>query len=285
MNEPLDIRPLRTLDELRKMQELELKVWDMEPIPTHQTLTVAKNGGIILGGFIGETLVGFIYSFPGFHQTSVYLCSHMLGIHPDYQGKGYGRQLKLAQKEAAIRKGYKLMTWTYDPLESVNANLNIGKLQAICRTYIEDCYGEMDDALNAGLATDRFMVEWLFDSDQHTKEQAIRDAEEVHLVTVQEDEQAFPVIDAFDGGKAAAELKQLHSNQAVLVPIPTNFQQIKEKNHSLAIDWRMKTRKLFTLLFQADYVVVGIKRKAEAPLQHYILIKQSEINIHREGEE
>ena len=38
----------------------------MAAIPVHQTLTAAKNGGLIIGAFDGEKLVGFSYGFPGF---------------------------------------------------------------------------------------------------------------------------------------------------------------------------------------------------------------------------
>ncbi len=278
MKDELEIKSLSTLDELQEMQRLELEIWGMEPIPAHQTLTVSKNGGIILGGYERGQLIGFVYSFPGFNGKSIYLCSHMLGIHPDYQGKGYGKLLKLAQKEAALSKGYQLMTWTFDPLESVNANLNISKLQAICRTYIEDCYGKMKDTLNAGLATDRFMVEWWLNHDhlnrRYTKEEAVT------IVTVHEDEHGFPVMDAYETEEIIAGIKQLLPTQPILVPIPTNFQKIKTEAHSLAINWRMKTRQLFNVLFLQGYVIADIKRDADSSVQHYVLLQASELNIH-----
>lgn len=46
--------------------------------------------------------------------------------------------------------------WTYDPLETVNGYLNLSKLGGVCTQYIENCYGEMPDILNAGLPSDRF---------------------------------------------------------------------------------------------------------------------------------
>ena len=45
------------------------------------------------------------------------------------------------------QQGLSLITWTYDPLESKNAHLNIMKLGAVCNTYYRDLYGELRDGL------------------------------------------------------------------------------------------------------------------------------------------
>ena len=57
----------------------------------------------------------------------------MLGIHPDYQSMGIGKKLKEEQRKFAKEMGYDLITWTFDPLESRNAYLNVSKLYGICR--------------------------------------------------------------------------------------------------------------------------------------------------------
>jgi predicted GNAT superfamily acetyltransferase len=156
----IETRELKTIAEMEQVQELENKVWGAEIVPTHQTLTAVKNGGIIVGAFAGQQLVGFSYGFAGFHNGKSYLCSHMLGIDQPYRSKGIGAMLKLKQREIAIEKGYDRMQWTYDPLETRNAYLNLTKLNGICDTYIENCYGEMKDGLNKGLPSDRFEIHW-----------------------------------------------------------------------------------------------------------------------------
>ena len=263
MTNELFIKSLSTLEELQEVQQLETIVWGMDCIPTHQTLTAVKNGGIVLGGYINDQLVGFQYSFPGFKDGKVFLCSHLLAIHPDHQKKGYGKLLKLAQREEARKKGYDLISWTYDPLESVNAHLNIGKLKAICRTYMEDCYGKLEGSLNEGLSTDRFMVEWNINQDRQTDEDLPSQA--THLVTIEKNEQGLPFIKDY----------RLDTHEDVIaIPIPTEIQKMKKENLSLAIDWRSKTRKIFEALFAKGYVVVGIERNKEDNIQHYILKKQ-----------
>ena len=154
------IRELTTLAEMEEVQVIEHKVWGMPPIPTHQTLTAVKNGGIMIGAYDGDKMVGFSYGFPGFKDGKIYLCSHMLGIDAAYRSQGIGERLKWKQREIAIAKGYDRMHWTYDPLETRNGYLNLTKLNGICDTYIENCYGEMDDEFNKVLPSDRFEVHW-----------------------------------------------------------------------------------------------------------------------------
>ena len=89
---------------------------------------------IILGAYFENKLVGFNYGFPGFLKAkSIYV--HDMGIHPEHREKGIGSKLKEAQKETARKMGYDLITWTFDPLETRNAYLNMSKLHAICDTY------------------------------------------------------------------------------------------------------------------------------------------------------
>src|SRR5207245_196426 len=55
----------------------------------------------------------------------------------------------------------------FDPLEGVNASLNIAKLGAVTHKYYPNLYGSsMADGLNSGLPTDRFEVEWWIASDR-----------------------------------------------------------------------------------------------------------------------
>ena len=76
----IDIRELKTMGELAKIGKMERKIWEMDPIPTHQTLTAVKNVGIMLAAFDEGELIGFSYGFAGFRDGNSYLCSHMLGI-------------------------------------------------------------------------------------------------------------------------------------------------------------------------------------------------------------
>ena len=52
------------------------------------------------------------------------------------------------------------MTWTFDPLVRRNAWFNIDVLGAQVDEYLVDFYGPIDDAINAGDASDRLLVAW-----------------------------------------------------------------------------------------------------------------------------
>jgi predicted GNAT superfamily acetyltransferase len=121
----------------------------------------------VLGAFEGECLVAFIFGFLGTDEAApgrpalarLKHCSHQLGVLPDYQNQGIGYRLKLAQRDFVLKQGVRLVTWTYDPLESRNARLNIAKFGAVRRTCLREPYGVMTGALNAGVPADRLQVD------------------------------------------------------------------------------------------------------------------------------
>ncbi|WP_243643798.1 GNAT family N-acetyltransferase [Tepidibacillus fermentans] len=275
----LEIRTLKQIDELEKIQELEKIVWGMsEVVPTHQTLTAVKNGGLVLGAYYDEKLVGFQYSFAGFNGKEVYLCSHMLAIHPEFRHLGIGEKLKRAQREEALKLGYQLITWTYDPLESVNAYLNIGKLGAITSTYILNAYGEMNDSLNQGLPSDRFFVEWwLNDIHVSQKSKGIRFDErnfnsKYVLIEWKVNDIGLPIATSIH-----LSLDQHHGY--LFVPIPSKFQQLKHLDLQLATDWRMKTREVFTYYFEKGWAVTDFFKLSsddQKGVNFYVLTKRGE---------
>ncbi|MCM3708509.1 MULTISPECIES: GNAT family N-acetyltransferase [Cytobacillus] len=266
----IDLRILKTASDMNLIQKLEEIIWNMAPLPVHQTITAAQNGGLLLGAFIEEVLVGFSYGFPGFNRGKGYLCSHMLGIHPDHQDKGLGALLKQKQKELAAELGYDLITWTFDPLESRNAYLNLSKLNAVCSTYVENCYGDMDDNLNHGLPTDRLKVEWWITS-QHVEARFSIEAASAE--------------DPFDWGLSEDNFPVLLNTEwngsggPVLVPIPANFQAIKNQNFDLAMDWRFKTRGIFQSLFSQGYAMAGFQKSAAGPVHYYVLVQRNELTL------
>ncbi len=267
------IRQLHTIDELTMVRDLEKIIWGSDDaVPVEQTITAVKHGGMVIGAFAGETCIGFQYSFAGFDGRKAYLCSHSLGIHPDYRMGGIGYRLKCAQRQEAIGKGYDLITWTYDPLETVNANLNIKKLGAICSTYIENCYGYMNDQLNAGIPSDRFQVEWWITSDRVTKaiehHTHLRNMERLPAViqtTTNEEGFAVPVRVELDLDQADGKL---------FVPVPDAFQKLKEHDRKLALEWRLQTRAVFRHYFHQGWRVVQfMKNDGSEPVHYYVLEK------------
>ncbi|MGE7763061.1 GNAT family N-acetyltransferase [Peribacillus sp. NPDC097895] len=268
------IRSLHRIEELEDVRKLESNIWgDTDSIPSHQTITAVKNGGLVLGAYCEGQLIGFQYSFPGFNGKSVYLCSHILGIDEQFRNKGIGEKLKLAQREEAIKLGYSLITWTYDPLESINGYLNIGKLGGVCSTYIPNCYGEMEDLLNSGIPSDRFLVEWHIGKKETTDSRgrgiALDFVIENSLIQWDTIEKGLPV------PTVTLPLPEQECDIA-FVAIPKDFRTIRDTNIQAANEWRMKTRDIFTDLFQQGWQVIDFIKNpmTEIPIQFYVLSRK-----------
>jgi predicted GNAT superfamily acetyltransferase len=162
-----NIRLIETPEEMPLVEELQRDVWpgsETDVVPLHMLITAVHNGGLVLGAFVEEKMIGFVFGFPGIENTPdgprPKHCSHMMGIHPDFRDSGVGFALKRAQWQMVRHQNLDHITWTYDPLLSRNAYLNIAKLGAVCTTYHRSEYGDMRDGLNAGLPSDRFQVDW-----------------------------------------------------------------------------------------------------------------------------
>lgn len=271
MDTAYSIRKLETNEDMRLIQTLEREVWAMEPIPTHQTVTASKNGGILVGAFWQEKLVGFCYGFAGFKEGKTYLCSHMMGIHPDHQSQGIGYELKQEQRRIAQTVGYDLITWTFDPLESRNAYLNTSRLFGICRTYLENCYGDMDDGLNKGLPTDRLQIEWWISSERVEKEWQSETVRFVQPIGVAVSASSYPV---FKSGSDGLPLDA----EGIEIPVPQNFQSIKKEDFELALDWRFKIRQVFQQLFANGFALVSV-RKADDGVHYYQFVPHNSIPL------
>jgi len=288
MHDPaLRIRPLTTPEDMASVEELQRAVWignETEVVPVHMLLAVAQGGGVILGAFESERLVGMVFGFLGVddaHPDRVAMarlkhCSHMLAVHPAARNRSIGFQLKLAQRQAIVRQGIRLATWTYDPLLSLNAHLNIRRLGAVCRSYLRDAYGEMRDGLNAGLASDRFDVEWWVTS--HRVEARLEGRRPpldlVHFLEggAQKINPAGLRADGWPEPSSAIEPLQ---GNLVLAEIPPDFQALRNADLGLARAWREHSRPLFEEAFRLGYLVTDFVylRGETSPRAYYILLQ------------
>ena len=167
----ITIRKCNGIEEFRACVALQKEVWkfeDAELVPIRMFIVAEKVGGQIIGAFEGETMVGYVFSVPGTRAGHPYLHSHMLAVRETHRNLGLGRQLKVAQREDALSRGFELIEWTFDPLEIKNAYLNMVKLGAIARRYYINHYGYTSSVLHRGLATDRLVAEWWLKSKRVT---------------------------------------------------------------------------------------------------------------------
>jgi predicted GNAT superfamily acetyltransferase len=180
MNDPFierrfSVRQCRTNEEFQSCIVLQRRVWqfsDLDIIPLRAFVINLHSGGMTHGAFDEQDqLVGFAHALPAFGaDLSPFYYSHMLAVEPSWRDMGIGWRLKMEQREHALQTGVPLIRWTFDPLQSRNANLNIRKLGGVVREYKVNYYGNSStSALHRGLDTDRLFVEWWVGSPRVTR--------------------------------------------------------------------------------------------------------------------
>ena len=285
---------LTTFTEFQQVERLEAEIWgpiDLVPVPI-MAVTV-KRGAVLIGAYDGDRLAGFVYSFPALRRDGSHNhdgttarwhdgslgplrashWSHMLGVHPDYRGAGLGRDLKLAQRERVLALGLDLIEWTYDPLQALNANLNIVTLGAIVEEYEENVYGESASPLHGGLPTDRFVCQWWI-RRPHVERRVGRIGQVGRVGIVSHEVAAAPVVNetTFDGTWlecGSADLTRTEPRLAVDISI--DFTGMLAGDLPRARRWRFHTREIFTHYFQAGYRVVDFTLHREHNCGRYLL--------------
>jgi len=146
------VRELTRTDEFEACLDLQRDGFgwsDVELMPSRFFVVSRHIGGLVLGAFDGTKLVGFLSSIPGVRNGKPYWHSHMLAVTSASRDSGIGTQLKAAQKTHALERGIQLIEWTFDPLVSRNAYLNIEKLGVIVRRFYPSFYDDDSDRLIA----------------------------------------------------------------------------------------------------------------------------------------
>ncbi|MBI1748153.1 MAG: hypothetical protein HYR55_16440 [Acidobacteria bacterium] len=243
----MQIRKVQTHTEYEQCVDLQQRVWgfsDRELVPSRTMIVAQKHGGCVLGAFseAGE-LVGFALSFASFYQGRFAQHSSMLAVQADRRDHGVGRRLKLAQRQDALARGIEVITWTFDPLETRNAHLNLNKLGAVAAHYLENHYPQSSSEIYSGLGTDRFLAEWWIGSERVRKTlEATESAQRLSADTTGE----WPCVNRArltpDGLVEPGEPQLTVSAAPLLVEVPSDINQIKLRQFNLAVAWRENTR-------------------------------------------
>jgi predicted GNAT superfamily acetyltransferase len=249
------IKPLRHQAEFEQCVAIQKEVWQLEDIevtPVHQFCIGVKTGAILLGAFLDEQMIGFVYSFPSIYQGKLSHHSHQLAVRPEFQGLGIGKKLKWAQRSQALKLGLELITWTVDPLKARNANLNLHSLGAITRTYWDNFYGFSPSlTLGPNIPTDRFLMEWWLKSPRVIKR--IRGTPQINYQPAH-----FPK--AVEGELANGDklrpsrLKLNLKEDLILVELPRDIKAYRQEP-ALISSWQEALRKVFKHYFRAGYAV------------------------------
>ena len=244
----IEIRSCSGFEELEACVQLQIETWgydESDIIPRKVFLVTQKIGGQVFGAFDSEIaglpqrMVGFAMSLPGLKTRcgaapEPYLHSHMLAVRETYRNQGLGTRLKREQRLEALSRGIQVMEWTFDPLEIKNAFLNIHKLGAVARRYLENFYGLSSSRLQGGLPTDRLVAEWRLES---------------------------PRAEAALDGRASAPLSK--EGERIVVPASIYEWKSSERDRERARAVQLENRDRFQNAFARGLAVTGFVRDAE----------------------
>jgi predicted GNAT superfamily acetyltransferase len=251
-NSSVTIRPIDDVAQMHAVEELQKEVWgipDLDVVPLTHLVAAKEAGGTLIGAFDGETLVGFVYGFPSFERGQPAHHSHMLAVKPDYRNLDLGRQLKLAQREHVLALGIGLISWTFDPLQSLNAYFNFNKLGVVADRYLPDFYGAEASSFLHQTGTDRLWVSWLLSAEPVM--QSV-DEHGLSLVSVSD-----------DGSPQRNNLSECLAYDHTSIEIPGDINSMQQRRPQTASRWREETRWAFTEAIRAGYVAVGFVRESQ----------------------
>lgn len=261
------IRHIASYQEHEAVGRLQLETWGEEfidMVPPAILLVTQKIGGIVAGAFDAHNdLVAFVYGLPGYRNGKRIHWSHMLAVREDWRSHGLGRELKQFQRNFVLEQGIGVIHWTYDPLEKLNANLNLTRLGALPGEYACDLYGDGESSkLYRTIGTDRFIVSWYLE----------KEAREAYL-------NRFVSVDAVAGEMHDVITDALvfqparEGAAAVRIEIPNAIQRIKAESPDKAKAWRKVTREAFMHYFGLGYGVVTFMTDEETNRNYYIMAR------------
>ncbi len=245
-------RSLESTDDLEKVVDLEILVWGLPPrdaVPSNLLHAMVNTGSLVVGAYDDNKLIGMALMFPTSRGNKKLLWSHMAAVHPDYQGRGIGFELKQFQRNWALENGYLEIGWTFDPLQRGNANFNLHVLGGLTNIYHENFYGEMNDGINAGLPSDRVEIVWKL-RNQRVKRLGER-KQSPPLFSTPDNIEEICVLRSVDNQPAFTKLAS--QANVLLIEIPAKISALKETSNELALKWRLALRDTFKTAFKAGY--------------------------------
>lgn len=260
----IEYRELETEDDFDQCINLQKGIFNFSDVDVVSQLVlrlIARDNppmGISLGVFKNvnskSELIGFVLAFATFNEKSVYIV--LMGIKPEYQNGVYGYKLLLKFREVAITKCLHTMHCVFEPLESNLARLYCESLGFQGIKYNLDS-GEHQ------IPSDKMFVKWEFTSkkvsDKIERSREVK-REDIDL-SILANEKYFP------------------ETNKVLIEIPNNFIQLKEINLSIALHWRLSTRKLFNeYINNRGYIVSDcISKKTENGRKTYYMLEKRDM--------
>ena len=265
------IREIGRREEFEACVDLQHEVWGpgfTECVPASLLAICSKMGGVVAGAFDEERLVAFVFGITGLQDGVVSHWSHMLGVKPEIRNEGLGFSLKAYQRDRLLAAGVKSVRWTFDPLESRNAHLNLSKLGIVVREYVPEMYGESASPLHGDIGTDRFVALWRLDDDR-----VVQRMRGIRMRVEQRDVEGIAEVVAtgfLEDGLPTPIVRPAPAHaEAALVSIPVDIQALKKAAPELALRWRRATRMALMGLLGRGFEVRELVR--DASVSRYLL--------------
>lgn len=269
--ENVEIRTLTGLDELAEVEAIQHVVWDNPStiIYRNALINFSRNGALVLGAVDEGRIVGFLLSYLGIeHQDSdrpamanLKLVSQRMAVLPEYRDRGIGYALKLAQRDYALKQGIRLITWTYDPLLTRNAHLNIRKLGAIVREYWRDYYGTASSPQVVLGSSDRFVVEWWVTGNRvEQRMSGKRGGLTLNQYTDANAQVLNPAEMVDNSFVRPGNAIYQPQGMVVLVEVPDEYNAIVKHDPDLARAWREHSRDVLVSTLTSGYTVTDFVR-------------------------
>lgn len=225
-------------DECVRIQDETWGAGFSERVPAAILKVAQYLGGVTAAAFDSPgkngQILGFVFGMTGVHDGQLVHWSDMLAVRPMARNRGIGRRLKLYQRSLVAEIGVTQILWTYDPLVSRNAHLNLNSLGARVTDYVPDMYGsDTGSALHEGIGTDRFVVAWEVSKSGEAGKRGSVAAEP-----------RWPAVSATE----------------VTVEIPEDIHDLIVTAPATAREWRASTRASFLHYLTNGYRVTGFQR-------------------------
>lgn len=269
----LVIRPLASQEDYEACTAFQEEIWGVgfnERVSAAILMVANRIGGLSAGAFDEEgVLQGFVFGLTGIEGGELIHWSDMLAVRAGLRDQGLGTRLKHYQREVLLSRGVRRMRWTFDPLQSRNAYVNLAKLGIITREYVQDMYGDTGSPLHRGVGTDRLIAFWEMDSDRATRRLKGTDVRPDAATLA-----ALPMVIPTRGGgdyPAPEEPVLGLDGPALLLTIPGEIDSIMAEDPGLAVRWREVTRSAFLHYFSRGYRAMELIPQGE--ISHYVLAR------------
>lgn len=240
--------PVKSAHDASRLISVLDEVWGGTPGACHfdhTVLTALAHAGeyAVLYEQEGHPVGGGV-GFFGPPEDSV-MHSHMVGVLPSAIGQGVGYSIKRHQRQWCLERGVREITWTFDPLIGRNASFNLRKLGARAEKYLENFYGDMSDAINAGQVSDRLLVRWSLVSPASPLEEI-----EGMSPWVVEDASGAPLI--LDPDPEANRRS---------IRVPHDDERLRRDDPAASKRWRSAVRKTLAPALSEGWVATGFTRE------------------------